>query len=86
MEGEMIKKILVLLFCVYFIISIPITIIYYVIEFVYRWKCRKKHYYKYTNPCHEKECKWSKHCEDYRHIPTPEERERIEQLIRNLKT
>lgn len=86
MEGKMIKFLFVGLFLIYYLISIPLTIIFVIVQFVYRWKCRKEHYYIFSNPCHNKECKWAKHCEDYQHILTPEERERIEQLIRNLET
>lgn len=80
----MIKYVLVGLFCIYFIISIPITIICFIAYYISRWKCRKEHYNKYSNPCHNQNCKWSKHCEDYRHVYTPEEKERIQKLIDSL--
>lgn len=81
----MIKIVLVCLFGIYFIISIPITIIYSIVQFVCRLKCRKMHYNKYSNPCHNEDCKWSRHCDDYRHIYTDEEEQKINQLITNIK-
>ena len=84
MEGIMIKFVLVSLFCVYFIISIPITIICFIAYFVSRLKCHKMHYNKYSNPCHNSGCRFSKYCEDYRHTYTAEEVTRINKLIEKL--
>ena len=80
----MIKFALVLLCCIYFAISVPITIICLIAYFVCRLKCHKMHYNKYFNPCHNSDCRFSEYCEDYRHIYTAEERQRIQKLIDTL--
>lgn len=48
-----------------FIICALIALIVNIIQWSYKWKCRKKHYNEYLNPCHENDCKWSRFCENY---------------------
>ena len=80
----MIRAALFWLFVVYYSISILLTIIFAVIRCVCRGKCRKMRYDQYSNPCHNKDCKWSRYCEDYRHIFTDEEKVKVRQLIASL--
>lgn len=80
----MFKALGVLVLAFFLIVWTPYTIYFNIIHISSKWKCRKKHYDEYCNPCHEYDCRYSKLCTKYQHIYTAEERERIEKLIENL--
>lgn len=64
-----------------FIIMTPIAIIFNIVQFSFKWKCRKKHYNEYLNPCHESNCKWAKFCENYEYTYSAKEIESLYEMI-----
>ena len=81
----MLKSVGVLVLAFYLILWTPYTIYFNIVHISCKWKCRKKHYNEYTNLCHESDCRYFKLCTKYQHIYTNEEKERIMQLIADLK-
>lgn len=61
------------------------TIIFSIIRFCSKWKCRKKHYDVYYNRCHESKCKYASYCENYQHIYTDKEIKELYEIIENYQ-
>ena len=69
----MIERIVGWVVGIFFIVSLPYTIYFNIIQISSKWKCRKKHYNQFFNRCHESECKFSRYCEYYKEVLTEEE-------------
>ena len=69
---------------IYAFVCTAITAGGFIAYFICRLKCHKMHYNKYSNPCHDRNCRFSEYCDKYQHILTPEEKERLEKLIEKL--
>lgn len=61
------------------------TIVFSVIRLCAKKKCRKKHYDEYLNRCHEYKCKYAPYCENYQHIYTDKEIEKLHEIIENYQ-
>lgn len=70
---------------IFLIICIPITIIFNIVHLSFKWKCRKKHYDEYLNPCHESNCKWSRFCENYEYTYTANEIASLYKMIEDYQ-
>lgn len=79
--GQMIEQIMNVWTCAIVLLSIP----FQAVRIYFKWKCRKKHYLKPVNTCHENECKFAKCCPEYEYLLSDEEAERLEELIEKLK-
>lgn len=60
---------------VYFCVSCAITAVMFGVCCYYRFKCRKK------DICHDRNCRFTEHCDKYKHIYTDEELERINKML-----
>lgn len=69
-----------------FIILVLITIIFNIVHFACKWRCHKKHYDEFLNPCHERECLFHRFCKNYRHIYTAKEIETLKKMVEELQT
>lgn len=77
----MIKIILWGLFTIYCVFLFAATIIFNIVHFVCRWKCRKKKYDCFLNRCNERECLFNCLCDKYEHIYSDEEIARLKQML-----
>lgn len=77
----MIEQIMNVWTCAILLLSVP----FLAVRIYFKWKCRKKHYLKPINPCHEDGCKFASCCGEYEYLLTEEESERLERLIDELK-
>lgn len=67
--------------CAVVLLSIP----FQAVRIYSKWQCRKKHYLKPVNTCHEDDCKFAKCCGEYEYLLTDEEANKLEKLIIELK-
>lgn len=68
-----------------FIICALISTIINIAHLSFKWKCRKKHYNEYLNPCHESDCKWSKFCENYEYTFSAKEISGLYKMIEDYQ-
>lgn len=61
------------------------TIYFQFVRISSKWRCRKKHYLKPANTCHEDGCKFAKCCGEYEYLLSEEEAEMLEKLISELR-
>lgn len=80
-----IEKVVSYIVSVLIIISIPYTVYFNIEHFRAKWKCRKKGYQEFFNPCHEENCKWARHCDKYEHLYTAEEIQQLYDIIDNYQ-
>lgn len=71
---------------IFFIILTLMTIIFNIIHFICKWRCRKKHYDEFLNPCHERECLFHGFCKKYTHIHTPKEIGNLKKMVEDFQT
>ena len=77
-----IEKAISYIISIILVIFSPFMIVFNIVHFRSKWKCREKHYDRFINRCHEENCKWAQCCENYQHIYTDEE---IKELYRLLE-
>lgn len=70
----------------YFLISMPVMLVYHIVNFCFQWKCRKKRYEKFWfNKCYEKECKWARFCDNYEQPLTAEDIAQLYKMIEDYQ-
>lgn len=51
---------------IYLVVFISYAIYFHLMHLYCKFKCRKKHYHRYYNPCFESHCKFSRFCYHYK--------------------
>lgn len=77
-------RVLKMWFSIIFLAAVWIGgIIWHIVKTVYWLRCRKKHYDTYTNPCHERNCRYNQYCSKYHETITEEERDELLKMLDN---
>lgn len=80
-----IEKVVSWIVSILLVIYTPYMIYFNIVHFVYKWKCRKKKYDCFLNRCHESECKFAKHCQNYEYLYTEEDIQQLYKMIEDYQ-